>query len=354
MPVNLPLTIRLSLTSLLLSILIASCSSTQQPRDTVSYQRDWPAAPEQPRYRFVMTITSSDDIIPQNDSMLLREMIVGKQESEYQLGRPLDIAARKGMLYLIDADTPLVHVFDLQRRRYFNFGFRFEGKLGQPVGITVDSQGLVYVADRERNAVIVYDSIGLYIQHFTLFGVTTQIAGLAVSPDNAYIYVVDRGGIDSQAHQVIKLNREGEVLQIIGKRGHAEGDFNLPLDITIDNKGYLYVLDSGNFRVQVFDGDGRYVRSFGKLGTGLGQFAQPRSIAIDRDNHLYISDTQFGNIQVFNSEGRLLLPIGELSSELLPGHYSLITGISVDPDNYLYVLDQYQKKLEIFNKLETP
>ena len=179
----------------------------------------------------------------------------------------------------------------------------------------------------------------------------TQLAGLAFDQSGEYLYVVDRGGIDSSVHQVIKVSREGEVVARFGTRGGGPGQFNLPRDIAVDSKGRLFVLDSGNFRVQVLDSEGNFLSSWGSPGSALGQFGQPRSIEIDADDHVYVSDSQFGNIQVFNSEGRLLLPIGRLGQDDAPGTFSLITGLNIDSRGFLYVLDQFLGKMEIYRKL---
>ena len=301
-----------------------------------------------------MSVLNSDDISQKSDAERLQELLVGKKNPAYELNRPLDIAVADGRIYIIDSSAPIINVFDLQRRRYFNFGFRFEGKLSQPVSIAVDQKGLVYVADRGRNSILVYDSIGLYVRNISLAGITSQIAGITVDPTGDFIYIVDRGGLDSNLHQFIKISQQGQIIDQIGKRGKSAGEFNLPSDIVVGKQGNLYVLDSGNFRVQVFSREGEYLYTWGKAGTNLGQFGMPRSIAVDQNNHLYISDAQFGNVQVFNTLGQLLLPLGQLSDRSGPGLYSLITGITVDQDNYLYVLDQFFKRLDVFKKIDVP
>ena len=331
---------------------ISSCSTTPVPTEKTKYQEFWPAPPELARYRYIMSIFSSDDIELKSEEEQFRELLVGKKKPNFQLRRPLDIAVKQGRIYLIDSGSSLVHVFDLQRRRYFNFGFRFQGKLTRPVSLSIDQKGLVYVADRGRNSIIVYDSIGLYVSHINLDSITSQIAGITTDPAGEFIYIVDRGGVDSDLHQVVKIDKQGRLVKQIGQRGQAPGEFNLPADIVMGSSGKLYVLDAGNFRVQVIDGEGAFINSWGDAGASLGQFGMPRSISIDRDNQLYISDAQFGNIQIFDAEGRLLLPLGQLSDKSGPGRYSLITGITVDQNNYLYVLDQFFNKIDIFQKLD--
>ncbi|NNE64396.1 MAG: hypothetical protein HKN34_09960 [Gammaproteobacteria bacterium] len=344
-----------SIHSLVLFIFIITnvigCATPLKESESTSGQLDWPAPPEQTRFRFIMSIVNSDNIRIKSDTEKLQELISGKREPAYALDRPIEIAVKEGRIYLIDSATSVIHVFDLQRKRYFNFGFRFEGKLGQPVGITVDQQGLVYVSDRVRKSILVYDPFGLYVKTVDLTDITTQLAGIATSPDGNRIYVVDRGGIDSNQHQLVIIDQINDTVKQVGQRGNGQGQFNLPTDIAVDSEGTVYLLDAGNFRVQVFNEDGEYITAWGKAGSGLGQFGMPRSIEIDHDDHIYITDAQFGNVQIFNNSGQLLMAVGRLSSEPGAGLYSLITGIAVDEKNHLFVLDQFFKKLDIFQKL---
>ena len=330
---------------------LSSCNQKALPEKPTTPQVYWPAPPDQPRFRYIMSIFSSDDIQQKNNSQRFQEFLTGKRKAAYQLSRPLDIAVIQGKIYLIDSISPVIHVFDLTRKRYFYFGYRFEGKLAQPVSLTVDENGLVYVADRKLNSIIVYDSMGLYLRHFELDGLIHQIAGISTDSAGNNIYIVDRGGSENSHHQLVTLNKQGELIKRLGKRGKAQGEFNLASDIAVDSQQNIYVLDSGNFRVQVFNRWGKFIKSWGQVGTGLGQFGRPKSITIDQDSHLYISDAQFGNVQVFDTDGQLLLSIGELSSHAGAGRYSLITGITADRNRYLYVLDQYYKKIDIFKKL---
>lgn len=331
---------------------IQSCATTSQvDQGEVEIQKYWPSLPDQPRFEYVMSFYSTDDFVRKSEDDKMKEFIVGKSKPQYVFKRPLNLVSSKGRLYLLDSDSPEVHVFDLVRRKYFKFGYRFEGKLVNPVGIAIDENDLVYVADRGRNSIIIYDGMGLYQSMINLRGVTTQLAGLVTDPEGKFIYAVDRGGIDSEMHQVLKLTPEGEIIKRIGKRGSEPGNFNLPMDIALGHDDLLYVLDTGNFRVQVLDTEGNPLKSWGSAGDAPGQFGLPRSISLDEQNNVYVSDAQFGNVQIFDAEGQLLLPVGRLSQRDSPGHFSLITGLTVDARNYLYVLDQFLKKMEVYKKL---
>ncbi|MFO7981132.1 MAG: NHL repeat-containing protein [Candidatus Aminicenantes bacterium] len=79
--------------------------------------------------------------------------------------------------------------------------------------------------------------------------------------------------------------------------------FYLPEDIVFDGEGNIYILDSGNHRVQKFNPDYEYVTTLGRQGQGPGEFYLPSSLDIDQNNYLYVSDPQNKRIQVLKPDG---------------------------------------------------
>ncbi len=59
------------------------------------------------------------------------------------------------------------------------------------------------------------------------------------------------------------------------------GNFSKPTNVAVDKDGNLYVADTLNDRVEVFDADGNFIRTLGKNGDGPGDFARPKGIAVD-------------------------------------------------------------------------
>jgi len=179
--------------------------------------------------------------------------------------------------------------------------------------------------------------------------------GVAVDNERNRLYVVDAGGVDSPDQRVRVLDLvTGKLLFDIGKRGSEPGEFNLPRDVAIGGKGQLYVVDGGNFRVQVFDADGKFQKVFGAIGRQSGQFSRPKEIAVDPQGNLYVVDTAFGNFQIFDPEGRLLLDVGIRGSRDAPATFMLPSGIAVDADARVYVVDQFFRKVEVFRPAGLP
>ena len=91
--------------------------------------------------------------------------------------------------------------------------------------------------------------------------------------------------ITTEDHKVQKFSRCGELVKTVGKRGLNAGEFNWLFDIRYHNHK-VYVCDSGNGRVEVFDCNLNFIRSFGTRGDGPGQLKKPRDIDFDAQGTL--------------------------------------------------------------------
>ena len=103
---------------------------------------------------------------------------------------------------------------------------------------------------------------------------------------------------DNQLH---KLSNNGRIIKTVGRLGKGVAEFNRPNGLRMSKNHELYVCDSSNNRVQIFDRDLSFKRSFGKEGPGKGQFNFPSDVEFDSNGNIYISDHQNYRIQVFSS-----------------------------------------------------
>lgn len=86
--------------------------------------------------------------------------------------------------------------------------------------------------------------------------------------------------------------------------------FGIISDIKIDKDGYIYVLDSPNFRIQKYSPEGKFISSYGKgKGQGPGEFLRPKCIAVDLKNNLYVADMNQCRITVFSPKGKIIKTI---------------------------------------------
>lgn len=337
------------------AVLLAACTApTQQPDKASKAALVWPQPPDQPRFMYETVLRSAADIAQQElgKDKLIRALSGAAGPSERPVfEKPTAIVASQGRIYVADMRTGSIIVFDVPRRRLFQFGQRPPDALGQPAGLALDQHSNVYVADAKRRQVMVFDRLGLFLR--TIGGPTDldRLTGVAVSRDGERIYAVDRSFNESNNHRVVMYAKDGSKLKIIGTRGSGDGQFNVPLQAATGPDGTLYVLDSGNFRVQAFDREGNFLRTFGQLGVSLGNFARPRGIAVDDDGNVYVTDARFNNFQIFDPAGQLLLAIGQSSGVNNPAEFGLLSGIAVDETGRVYVVDQFFNKVEVFRRI---
>lgn len=312
----------------------------------------FPKPPDEPRFVFERTIYTSADVVPDEQASQFRRFVTGEVRSGEGLAKPYAVAVHQGRIFLSDSVERFIKAFDVPQGRHIKVGADDPGKLIKPLGIDVDRNGNLYVADAGAKAILVYDRDGKYLRKIgggAKENWFDRLASVTVDPKDNRLYVVDIGGVDSESHRVRVFDAQsGKHLFDFGKRGIGPGEFNLPRDVAVGRDGLLYVVDGGNFRIQVFDRNGKYLQAFGRVGRQLGQFARPKEAATDKEGNLYVVDTAFGNIQIFNPDGELLMFIGDRSEQDGPAKYMLPSGVYVDEDGRIYMVDQWFRKVDIF------
>jgi DNA-binding beta-propeller fold protein YncE len=90
------------------------------------------------------------------------------------------------------------------------------------------------------------------------------------------------------------------LLSLFGRSGEGPGEFRAPAGLAFDREDNLYVTEIGNHRVQVFDKTGKFLTMWGRKGSAVGEFGNPHGIIVDRNTgHVYVADTSNNRVQVF-------------------------------------------------------
>jgi predicted membrane-bound mannosyltransferase/sugar lactone lactonase YvrE len=171
---------------------------------------------------------------------------------------------------------------------------------------------------------------------------------------NGDLYVAD-----SRNHRILHIGPDGSLLHEWGSfadiaTGNApQGTFNEPWGVAVGPDGSVYVTDTWNHRVQKFTSDGKPIKMWGQYGQPLpdvpeskSSFWGPRGIAVDKNGHVYVADTGNKRIVVFDSDGNYLTDFGSAGFD--PGQFDEPVGVAVGNDGVVYVTDTWNQRVQSF------
>jgi DNA-binding beta-propeller fold protein YncE len=118
------------------------------------------------------------------------------------------------------------------------------------------------------------------------------------------------------------------MIRSFGEPGSGDGALYYPSGVAVDASGSVYVADTLNARVQVFDAQGGFVRTIGRPAEGPGVLGKPKGIAV-AGSMIAVADAEFARIYLFDTEGRLLLLVGGPADQ--PGGTPLPSGLAITP-----------------------
>jgi DNA-binding beta-propeller fold protein YncE len=266
----------------------------------------------------------------------------------FQLVGPYGMAVdSKGNVYAADQRVGAVFIFNPETHDTEMIRNGYEAHFGWINGLAIDDDDRLFVSDGKMHRVTIFSP-----KHELEGQITEGLAdpvGIAIDTTNRFLYVVD-----TQQDQVLVYDVDTQkLLRRMGTGGKnhfltTPGDFGAPQGVAVDGDGNVYVTDTLNNRVEIFDADGNFISTFGKAGDGPGYFARPKGIAVDSDGHIWVADEMQDRLQVFNREGQLLTFIGQGHGEL-PGQFKALVGVAVDnKKNRVYTAEQYPGRLQMF------
>jgi len=204
----------------------------------------------------------------------------GHNEGEFNYPWGICFDSERNRILVSDSSNNRIQLFDVKGKHLATWTAGEEGKqLGHPVGITIDSQGNVYTAEKEAGRVAIFTPEGNLIRQF---GNLKNPLGIGVLSDGRIV-------VSELRNQIIMFNQEGETIRVIGK-----GELSSPYHIYVDPCDQILVCDADNKRVVVYDEEGTKVTTFGE-----SVLTRPYGIAADQDGRVIIADFKGHQIFVF-------------------------------------------------------
>jgi predicted membrane-bound mannosyltransferase/DNA-binding beta-propeller fold protein YncE len=198
---------------------------------------------------------------------------------------------------------------------------------------------LIYVSDR-------YPPLGLNAPRSIAAGIN----------DDLYL-------ADSRNHRILHIASDGSLLHEWGTFADAFtgdapiGTLNEPWGVAVGPDGSVYVTDTWNHRVQKFSEDGRPITMWGQFGQPLpgdsqsaGSFWGPRGIAVDNNGHVFVTDTGNKRIVVFDEEGNYITEFGSAGFD--PGQFDEPVGLAISPNGTVFVVDTWNQRIQGFTPSE--
>jgi len=265
-----------------------------------------------------------------------------------EFDKPMALTVANDRIYLTDTNNKRIQILDREGNGLKTFGAwgNKPGEFQFPYGIAADSKGRIFVADLYIGAVSIFDKDGKFLGYFAektpgekLFQMP---AGIHIVDDKIYVSDVRR-------HQVMLFDINGKLLKTLGKPGVKNpGEFKAPNALTTDQEGNLYIVDTGNQRVQVFDKNGKFKLFINgsKDGKGDSVFVNPRGIGVDSHGNLFVVSNLTHFIYVFDKTGKQIFVFGGQGD--MEKQFSLPNGLFIDEKDQIYITDTTNQRISVW------
>lgn len=243
----------------------------------------------------------------------------------------------KNRIYLTDSTNGRILAFDND----FRYISKFTGgsALTFPTSIVRDSKGKFFVAEPTKGHVLVIDIARKSIKpiDFSAVPKANPISPGNMAIDSAdYLYMVDRAN-----QRIIVFNSNLQFKrQILVKRGRGLKD------VKVDKQGRIYVLNSIDGSICVYDGQGELILKFGSRGNGKEEFDFPVSLSINKRGMIFVVDQHKNQVLVFNNKGRFLFPVSLLGWR--EGRLHLPSFIYINKSGRIFIVDQGNARISVF------
>jgi len=273
---------------------------------------------------------------------------VDKADLTYKLVRPYGVAVdSKGNIYAADTYVGAIFIFNPESKAVDFIRNGRDARFKALIGLAIDDADRLFVTDSGLQRVFVFDPNHKFQATFGSDRLGRP-SGVAVDNKNRLLYVTDVLKNNVAVYDLDTFKYLRTVGGPPAKAGDdAPGTFARPTNIAVAANGDLYVSDTLNSRIQIFDAGGTFLTTFGKGGDGPADFARPKGIAIDSDGHLWVADADQNRVKVYDKQGHLCAFFGEYG--YFPGQFALPSGIAIDKNNRVIVAEQILNgRLQVF------
>ncbi len=216
-----------------------------------------------------------------------------------------------------------------------------------PVYLAMDPiNGEVYVSDRPTGSIYIYDGNGNYQRAYTAPDSLKGWQPLALAFDKAgNFYATD---VSTNPQTVLVFDRQGSLIRTIGQTA----SMSFPNGVAVDAAGYVYVTDSNNGRLVVFDQSGALVAQVGR-GVGEGNLGLPRGIGVGPDGRVYVVDATGQGVYVYAgyaAGAKRLEYLGYFGGEGVgDGKFEFPNGLALDARGRIYIVDSGNDRVQVWS-----
>ena len=295
--------------------------------------------------------------------------IAGENDGEFENLRGITVDS-SGNIYVVDEDLDASWVFQESRVQKFSSSGTFllsfgdtgslpeDGRLVNPKGIAVQSDGDIIVSSQNAEKVQIFNSAGVFQSYF---GGNGGGDGQFVYPHYLEVNSSDEIYVSDWSNNAIqKFSAIGTFISGFRTSGAVNGRLQEPTDVAVDSSGNIYILDNSGAnttaRVQKFNSAGVYVDTIIEAGTTqsvasesetdspvLGQSAYYMDII---DGKLYITSRY--SLQVFNTDGDLLDTVTGQKDENGTDIFKMARGFAFGHD-LLFVADRDNARVVVLD-----
>ena len=236
-----------------------------------------------------------------------------------------------GIAYLLNRGGPEAPVFAPAGVSVPHYLFSIDG-IPEPVSVAASPLGdRIFVAEGKGARLIhIFDRDGNELTAFELprEPLESRSPGQMAIGNDDRLYV-----IDDYQHEMLIFDLDGEYIGDFVPESNPDFEW-IPTSVFLDDVGRLYVTEQteARHRVMVFDASGGLMLKFGVSGSGNGMFLQPTDIMLDDNDLIYVADSANSRIQVFDLEGKFVNAIHGTDM-------SLPVSLFMDAEGRLHVLD---------------